>query len=110
MEWDPPHDPSQTPLEAVGPWVARQVPSVCGRSLLIGKSLGTVAASIAAEHGLPAVWLTPLLTVDWVLDALRRASAPVLLVGGTADKYWDGTLARELSAHVLEVESANHGM
>jgi pimeloyl-ACP methyl ester carboxylesterase len=109
VEWDPPYDPNRSPLETVGPWVARQIPPLCGRPLLIGKSLGTVAASIAAERRLPAVWLTPLLTVDWVLGALRRVSAPVLLVGGTADKYWDGRLARERSPHVLEVEGANHG-
>lgn len=110
MEWDPPYDPNKTPLEAAGPWVARQIPCVSGRPLLIGKSLGSIAASTAAEHGLPAMWLTPLLTLDWVVDALRCATGPVLLVGGTADKSWDGRLARELSPHVVEVEGAKHGM
>jgi hypothetical protein len=56
------------------------------------------------------VWLTPLLTVSWVAAALDRATAPFLLVGGTADAYWDGALARRLSPHVLEVEGADHGM
>lgn len=108
--WDPPYDRTETPLTAAGPWVVRQVPALTGRPLLIGKSLGTHAASAAAEHGLPAVWLTPLLTFDWVAEALRRATAPALLVGGTADGYWDGRLARELSPHVLEIEGADHGM
>ena len=53
--------------------------------VLIGKSLGTYAAALAAERGLPAIWLTPLLTSDWVVDGLRRSTAPFLLVGGTAD-------------------------
>lgn len=108
--WDPPYDPNGTPPDAAGPWVARQVPEIAGRPLLIGKSLGTHAAAAAAEHGLPAVWLTPLLTFEWVVDALRRASAPALLVGGTADRYWDGELARRLSSHVLEIDGADHGM
>jgi hypothetical protein len=83
---------------------------MAGRPLLIGKSLGTHAASTAADHALPAVWLTPLLTLDRVVDALRRATAPALLVGGTADRFWDGRLAEELSPHVLEVDGADHGM
>ena len=51
-----------------------------------------------------------LATLPWVADALGRATAPFLLVGGTADKLWDGDTARRLSPHVLEVEGADHGM
>ncbi len=87
------------PLEAVG-----------GHPLLIGKSLGTFGAAVAADRSLPAVWLTPLLTAPWVAAALGRASAPFLLVGGTADDFWDGDLARRLTGHVLEVKGADHGM
>jgi pimeloyl-ACP methyl ester carboxylesterase len=80
------------------------------RPLLIGKSLGSHAAALAAERGLPAVWLTPVLTSPWVVAALRRATAPALLIGGTADGLWDGALARDVSGHVLEIDDANHGM
>jgi hypothetical protein len=45
-----------------------------------------------------------------VVDAVKRASAPCLLVGGTADGSWDGPTARALSPYVLEVENADHGM
>ena len=81
-----------------------------GHPLLIAKSLGTNAAMVAAERRLPAVWLTPILTVPWIPAALRRATTPFLLVGGTADPAWDGALARRLSTHVLEVEGADHGL
>jgi hypothetical protein len=81
-----------------------------GRPLLIGKSLGTFGAAVAAQRSLPAVWLTPLLSAPWVAAALRQASAPFLLVGGTADNFWDGDLARRLTPHVVEVEGADHGM
>ena len=84
--------------------------SIDGTPLLIAKSLGTNAATLAAERSLPAVWLTPILTVPWVAAALGRARAPFLLVGGTADAMWDGALARRLSPYVLEVEGADHGM
>jgi hypothetical protein len=90
--------------------VAPLLDSVGGRPLLIGKSLGTNAAGLAASLGLPAVWLTPLLTVPWVVAAMERATAPMLLVGGTADPIWDGSVARRLSPHVLEVGGADHGM
>jgi pimeloyl-ACP methyl ester carboxylesterase len=52
----------------------------------------------------------PVLTVPWVAAALERAAVPFLLVGGTADAMWDGTLARRLSPYVLQIENADHGM
>jgi hypothetical protein len=78
--------------------------------LLIGKSLGSLAAPVAADRGLPAVWLTPMLTDEPALAALRRAVAPCLLIGGTADKVWDGRVAQSITPHVLEVDGADHGM
>ena len=108
-----PGEPFEPTIEA---WVHGQVTplldaqSGTGTPLLIGKSLGTNAASLAADRSLPAVWLTPVLTVPWVAAGLERATAPCLLVGGTADKIWDGALARRLSPHVLEVDDADHGM
>ncbi|WP_040480129.1 hypothetical protein [Longispora albida] len=78
--------------------------------LLIGKSLGTCAAIQAAQRALPAVWITPLLSHPEVTGALRAATAPFLLIGGTADSSWDGDLARELTPHVLEIDGADHGL
>jgi hypothetical protein len=49
--------------------VAAVLAGVAGSPLLIGKSLGTVAAGVAADRALPAVWLTPLLTQPWTLGA-----------------------------------------
>jgi hypothetical protein len=99
------------PPDAAGPWVAAEVAPLLGSGpLLIGKSLGTHAAGPAADHGLPAVWLTPLLNEPWVLDGLVRASAPCLLIGGTSDPHWDGARAHRLSRHVLEIPAANHGL
>src|SRR2546430_14789937 len=107
------HPPTEFDAQVEG-WVRGEVTTrleaVGGRPLLIGKSLGTLGAALAAERSLPAVWLTPLLTVHWAARALDRASAPFLLVGGTADKLWDGVLARRLTPYVLEVDGADHGM
>jgi hypothetical protein len=78
--------------------------------LFIGKSLGSLAAPLAADRGLAAVWFTPLLTDEQTVAGLRRATAPCLLIGGTADEFWDGQAARSLSPHVVEVDGADHGM
>ena len=106
-----PPDPLQPQTED---WVRDQISpllhTVGGHPLLIAKSLGTTAAAVAAERNLPAVWLTPILTLPRVTAALHRATAPFLLVGGTADAMWEPTLARRLSPHVLEIDGADHGL
>jgi len=78
--------------------------------LVIGKSLGSLAAPLVADRGLAAVWFTPLLTDEPTAAALRRAASPCLLVGGTADQVWDGRAARSLAAEVVEIDDADHGM
>lgn len=106
-------EPSDPFAPGIEDWVRAQlVPllDAVDAPLLIAKSLGTNAAALAAERGLPAVWLTPVLTVPWIATAMDRATAPFLLVGGTADPMWNGDLARRLSPYVLEVEGADHGM
>jgi very-short-patch-repair endonuclease len=78
--------------------------------LVIGKSLTTRAAGSAAERGLPAVWLTPLLNDPDSVEMLRARTAKALLIGGTSDPIWDGALARELSDDVVELDGADHGL
>ncbi|WP_433296159.1 hypothetical protein ACQPZQ_15350 [Pseudonocardia sp. CA-142604] len=106
-----PPDPFQPEIEG---WVRAEVgprlDAVGGSPLLIGKSLGSNAATLAAERHIPAVWLTPVLTLPWIARALSRATAPFLVVGGTADAMWDGAQARRLSRYVLEIEGADHGL
>lgn len=78
--------------------------------VVIGKSLGSLAAPVVADRGLAAVWLTPVLTDKPTVAALRAATGPCLLVGGTADRLWDGQAARRITPHVLEIADADHGM
>lgn len=113
ISWSPPAD--GRPLEELSSWVHDQVTAVVANlpaptPLLIGKSLGAYGASVAADRNLPAVWLTPLLTMPPCAEALSRATKPFLLVGGTADEFWDGALARRLTSHVLEIADADHGL
>ncbi|HXZ73212.1 MAG TPA: hypothetical protein VEH31_20375 [Streptosporangiaceae bacterium] len=78
--------------------------------VVIGKSLGSLAAPVVADRGLAAVWFTPLLTDEPTVAALRRATGPCLLAGGTADRFWDGQAARSITADVVEIDGADHAM
>ncbi|GAA5116215.1 hypothetical protein GCM10023339_24540 [Alloalcanivorax gelatiniphagus] len=81
--------------------------------LVVGKSLGTRAASYAAERGLDAIWLTPLLVDPAVAEAIAANPGRRLLVGGLRDELWDAAIARELAdagCDVLEVPDADHSM
>jgi pimeloyl-ACP methyl ester carboxylesterase len=78
--------------------------------LISGKSAGTLAASFAAEHGLAAVWTTPLFDVPEFVDGLRARTAPALVIAGTADPAWDGSLARKLADEVVELDGADHSL
>ncbi|MEU7176562.1 alpha/beta hydrolase [Micromonospora tulbaghiae] len=99
-------------LDSAPEWVAEQLDPVldAGVDLLVGKSLGSFAAPLAVDRGIPAVWLTPLLTDPAVREPLGRATAPFLLAGGTADRVWDGAVARRLTPYVVEVADADHSM
>lgn len=85
------------------------------RPILVAKSITSLAAPLAARLGLPAVWLTPLINEagtsisQAVIDGLAEASAPFLLIGGSADPSWDGARARSLvRGEVLEIRDADH--
>ncbi len=79
--------------------------------VVIGKSLASAVTGLAADRGLAAVWLTPLLGEAAVVDGLARASEPALLVGGTADSTWQPTaLPQNPLLEVEEVEGADHGL
>lgn len=102
----PPLDPNERDVllrEEAGP-------ALVDADLVLAKSLGCYAAALVADAAVPAVWFTPVLTDPAVVDGLRRATAPFLLVGGTADEMWDGPLARTLTPHVHEVSGGDHGL
>jgi len=109
--WDPPAYESDEQTLA---WVRGEVEAALpasGRVLVVGKSLGTLAAPVAAERGLPAAWLTPVLDLPAVADAIAANPAPQLLVGGAADELWVGDTVRRLAGETreaLEVPDADH--
>ncbi|WP_432570817.1 alpha/beta hydrolase [Kineococcus sp. SYSU DK005] len=78
--------------------------------LVVAKSLSTRLLPLAVQRALPGVWLTPLLREPQVRRAAERATAPTLLVGGSADPYWDAAAAAAWGQRVLEVAGADHSI
>lgn len=81
-----------------------------GASLVVAKSLGTLAMPSVIRRGLPAIWLTPLLNRSDLVVASKNIVAQTLLVGGSADETWDGVIARASGQQVLELPDADHSL
>ena len=109
--WDPPaYEADEQTLDWVRGQVEPALPRT-GRVLVVGKSLGTWAAPLAAERRLPAAWFTPILEVPAITASIAANPSPQLLVGGTADDLWEGGVARELAGQgceVVEIPEADH--
>jgi hypothetical protein len=79
--------------------------------VVVGKSLASAAAGIAADRVLPAVWLTPLLDRDRVVDDLSRAARPALLIGGSEDPVWlPDALADSGLLEVVQLDGLDHSL
>ena len=105
VRWNPPPAPEE--VVALGRDLLTGDGS-CG--LVVAKSLSTRLLPLAGELALPGVWLTPLLREPDVRAAAAAATAPALLVGGTADPFWDGEAAAASGQRVLEVPGADHSL
>lgn len=77
-------------------------------SVVVGKSLGSLAMPSVVKRGLPAIWLTPLFNRPELVAASNNIVAKTLLVGGTADDSWNGNIARASGQQVLELPGADH--
>ncbi len=86
--WDVPQFSSDAEEVA---WVGSQLDAAlddyAGRVMVVAKSLGTLAAPVAAARGYDAAWLTPLLTESVVAEPLLSYPAAQLVVIGSSDPY-----------------------
>jgi hypothetical protein len=81
------------------------------RVAVLGKSLGSAAAPLAAARGLPAVWLTPLLVRPEVVAAINASRAPALLVGSRDDPTWaDGERPAGEALEIVELDGLDHSL
>lgn len=79
------------------------------RVLVMGKSLGSLAAPEVLRANVRSIWLTPLMDRAPVADAIQSGDAPTLLIGGSADPTWRSPNGRA-GLEVLEIAGANHGL
>ena len=78
--------------------------------LVVGKSLGSLALPLVAQRSWPAIWLTPLLNRPELIAALKIVTSKTLLVGGTADDFWNSAVATSSGHQVLEMPGADHAL
>lgn len=82
-------------MDWVGDQLDEALEGYTGRQLVVGKSLGTLAATRAAARRFDAAWLTPLLTEPEAAKPLLTYPASQFVVIGSNDPY--------LSREVLDV-------
>ena len=119
--WDAAPRDSQTVAEEVA-WVGAELDAATtdydGRLVVIAKSLGTLAAPLAAARGYEAAWLTPLLTEPAMAKVLLAYPARQFTVIGSDDPFLDGEVFNALPGerllvsgdHVLRVPGDPAGM
>ncbi|MFC4784553.1 hypothetical protein ACT8ZV_08770 [Nocardioides sp. MAHUQ-72] len=102
--WDVPQlDSDAEEVAWVGSELEAAVDGHEGRVLVVAKSLGTLAAPVAAARGYDAAWLTPLLTEPDVAEPLRSYPAAQLVVIGSGDPFLDQDVLDALPGEHLVV-------
>ena len=88
-------------------WVGSQldaaVDSYAGRVMVVAKSLGTLAAPVAAARGYDAAWLTPLLTEPVLAEPLLSYPGAQFVVIGSSDPYFSQDVLDALPGERLVV-------
>jgi hypothetical protein len=108
-------------------WISSDVFAVCkaalshhsyGKITLVGKSLGTIAMGHLLADPIfqkaTCIWLTPLLTVDWLRSRIEQTRPRSLFVIGTADRFYNPDVLKDLEritrGRSLVLESVNHAL
>ncbi|MFT3871791.1 MAG: hypothetical protein QM714_03955 [Nocardioides sp.] len=119
--WDPPDRGSWTVDDEIA-WVGAELDAAVdgyrGKILVVGKSLGTLAAPVARSRGYSAAWLTPLLTEPRLADAMTTYPARQFTVIGSSDPFLDKEVFEALPGerllvagdHILRVPEDPAGM
>ena len=108
-------------------WISSDVFAACKAGLayrsyekitLIGKSLGTIAMGhLLADSTFQratCIWLTPLLTVDWLCSRIEETHPHSLFIMGTADRFYKPDILERLEnvtgGRSLVLKDVNHGL
>ena len=108
-------------------WISNDVFAACEAGLsqrsyekitLVGKSLGTIAMghllSDPRFQQAACVWVTPLLTVEWLRSRIEQTHPRSLFIIGTADRFYKPELLNHLKTvtqgQTCILEGAEHGL
>jgi pimeloyl-ACP methyl ester carboxylesterase len=108
-------------------WISSDVFAACNAVLahhsyekitLVGKSIGTIALGhLLSDRRFQAascIWLTPLLTAEWLRSRIEQIHPHSLFVVGTADKYYIPDtlehLVKVTHGQVKVIEGADHAL
>ena len=117
--WEVPQfDSDAEEVAWVGSELDAAVDGYAGRVMVVAKSLGTLAAPVAARHHYDAAWLTPLLTEADLVGPLLSYPAAQLVVIGSSDPCFDRDVLDALPGerlvvagdHILRVAGDAAGM
>ena len=120
-------DFSNQPQSEQDKWISSDVSAVCKVALsqrsyekitLIGKSMGTIAmAQLLGDprfQSATCVWLTPLLTMDWLCSRIEQIHPRSLFVIGTADQFYTPDILKRLEhstgGQSVALEGVNHAL
>lgn len=108
-------------------WISNDVFAACEAGLsqrsyekitLVGKSLGTIAMGhLVSEprfQQATCVWVTPLITVEWLRSRIEQTHPRSLFIIGTADRFYKPELLNHLKTltqgQTCILEGADHGL
>lgn len=108
-------------------WITSDVLAACEAGLaqhpyeritLVGKSLGTIAMGhLLADRRFQeaaCVWLTPILTVEWLCSRIEQLHPRSLFVIGTADQFYKPDILNRLQhathGQVVILEGVDHSL
>jgi len=117
----------EQPESEQGRWMSADIFAACNTILsrypyekitLIGKSLGTIAMGhLLADRRFQqatCIWLTPILTVDWLRARIEQVRPRSLFVIGTADQFYQPDILKHLetvtSSRAVVINDANHAL
>lgn len=87
------------------------------KTMLVGKSLGTIAMATLLQSGIDqdvtTVWLTPLVRRPEIREAVNQTAGKAFVAIGTHDPQYDAAFLKHLQgagATVEVIDGADHGM
>lgn len=117
----------QQPQDEQSQWISSDVLAACEIGIahrsyekitLVGKSLGTLAMGhLLSDHRFEeatCVWLTPILSAQWLCSRIEQLRPRSLFVIGTADQFYDPDILNDLrqvtQGQALVLEGVDHSL